>query len=65
MPTIMILFLAEALTLGAVWPEYKVEGLRVIPLTLLRKWHVKIEAWMLEQAQINFVPMQEGLKLVK
>lgn len=24
------------------------------PLDLLRMWHIKIEAWMLEQADINF-----------
>ncbi len=35
------------------------------PLDLLRMWHVKIEAWMLEQAQIDFVPMQAGLRMVK
>jgi integrase len=35
------------------------------PLDLLRMWHVKIESWILEQAGIEFVPMQAGLKLVK
>lgn len=35
------------------------------PLDLIRMWHVKLEAWMLEQAQIDFVPMQAGLQLVK
>lgn len=35
------------------------------PLDLLRMWHVKIEAWMLEQAQIDFVPVQAGLRAVK
>jgi integrase len=35
------------------------------PLDLLRKWHVKIEAWMLEQAGIEFVPVQAGLRAVK
>ncbi len=34
------------------------------PLDLLRMWHVKIEAWMLEQAGIEFVPMQAGLRVV-
>ena len=34
------------------------------PLDLLRKWHVKIEAWILEQAGIEFVPTQTGLKVV-
>jgi integrase len=35
------------------------------PLDLLRKWHVKIEAWILEQAGIEFVPAQPGLQVVK
>ena len=35
------------------------------PLDLLRMWHVKIEAWILEQAGIEFVPAQAGLQLVK
>ncbi len=35
------------------------------PLDLLRMWHVKIEAWILEQAGIEFVPMQAGLHVVK
>lgn len=35
------------------------------PLDLIRMWHVKLEAWMLEQAQIEFVPVQAGLQLVK
>lgn len=34
------------------------------PLDLLRMWHVKIEAWMLEQAGIEFVPAAPGLKVV-
>lgn len=34
------------------------------PLDLLRMWHVKIEAWMLEQAGIVFEPVQAGLKVV-
>ena len=34
------------------------------PLDLLRMWHVKIEAWILEQAQIEFVPVQAGLRTV-
>ena len=34
------------------------------PLDLLRMWHVKIEAWILEQAGIDFVPVQVGLRLV-
>lgn len=35
------------------------------PLDLLRMWHVKIEGWMLEQAGIDFVPAQAGLRVVK
>lgn len=38
---------------------------RVRPLDLLRSWHVKIEAWILEQAGIKFIPAQAGLQLVK
>ena len=34
-------------------------------LDLLRMWHVKIEAWILEQAGIDFVPEKAGLQLVK
>lgn len=34
-------------------------------LDLLHLWHVKIEAWILEQAGIEFVPVQAGLQLVK
>jgi integrase len=34
------------------------------PLDLLRMWHVKIEAWILEQAEIEFVPVQAGLRVV-
>lgn len=34
------------------------------PLDLLRMWHVKIEAWMLEQAAIDFVPVAPGLRVV-
>lgn len=33
------------------------------PLDLLRKWHVKIEAWMLEQAGIDSVAVTPGLRL--
>jgi len=34
------------------------------PLDLLRMWHVKIEAWILEQAEIEFVPVKAGLRVV-
>jgi integrase len=33
-------------------------------LDLLRKWHVKIEEWILDQAGIEFVPFHEGLRAV-
>ena len=33
-------------------------------LDLLHMWHVKIEAWILEQAEIKFVPVQSGLREV-
>jgi len=35
------------------------------PLDLLRMWHIKIEAWILEQAGIEFVPVQAGLRVIK
>lgn len=35
------------------------------PLDMLRMWHVKIESWILEQAQISFVPSEIGLRAVK
>lgn len=34
------------------------------PLDLLRMWHIKIEAWLLEQAHIDFVPDQPALRVV-
>lgn len=34
------------------------------PLDLLRKWHDVIEAWILEQAGIDFVPVTPGLRAV-
>jgi len=33
------------------------------PLDLLRMWHVKIEQWILEQAEIEFVPAMAGLRV--
>lgn len=33
-------------------------------LDLLHLWHVKIEAWILEQAGIEFVPVKTGLRVV-
>jgi integrase len=35
------------------------------PLDLLRMWHEKIEAWLLEQAGVEFVPTEAKLHLVK
>jgi integrase len=35
------------------------------PIDLLRMWHVKLEAWILEQAHIEFTPTQTGLRAVK
>jgi integrase len=37
---------------------------RVRPLDLLRSWHNKIEAWILEQAGIESVPAELGLRVV-
>jgi integrase len=34
------------------------------PLDLLRMWHVKIEAWILNKAGIEFVPVKAGLRVV-
>ncbi len=34
------------------------------PLDLLRMWHVKVEAWILAQAKIDFLPAQVGLRVV-
>jgi len=34
-------------------------------LDLLHLWHVKIEAWILEQAGIEFKPVQAGLRVVQ
>ncbi|MBI3284503.1 MAG: integrase family protein [Burkholderiales bacterium] len=35
------------------------------PLDLLRMWHTKLEAWILEQAKIDFMPVPAGLRAVK
>ncbi|SFU77659.1 tyrosine-type recombinase/integrase [Nitrosospira multiformis] len=35
------------------------------PLDLLRMWHVKIEAWILEQAGIEFIAEKPGLQVVR
>ena len=34
------------------------------PLDLLRMWHVKIEAWMLAEAKVTYVPAEPGLEIV-
>jgi integrase len=34
------------------------------PLDLLRKWHMKIEEWMLEQAKMQFLSAQHDLRVV-
>ncbi|MDZ4212920.1 MAG: tyrosine-type recombinase/integrase, partial [Methylotenera sp.] len=34
------------------------------PLDLLRSWHIKIEAWVLDQAGVKFEPVKAGLKVV-
>ncbi len=34
------------------------------PLDLLRMWHVKIEAWILEQAQVDFSPTVSTMSLI-
>jgi integrase len=34
------------------------------PLDLLRMWHVKIEAWILKEAGIEYIPVQAGLRVV-
>lgn len=56
--------------IGAQIPGHKPQGVREQhdirrPFDLLRMWHVKIEAWILEQAGIQFVPVQAGLRAIK
>jgi len=56
--------------IGAQIQGHKPQGVREQhyirrPLDLLRMWHIKIEAWILEQAGIKFVPVQKGLRVVK
>lgn len=55
--------------IGAQIQGHKPQGVREQhyirrPLDLLRMWHVKIEAWILEQAGIEFVPVQAGMRVV-
>lgn len=35
------------------------------PLDLLRVWHTKFEAWILEQAGIEFIPEKANLRVIK
>jgi len=35
------------------------------PLDLLRMWHINIEAWILEQAEVEFIIQQPGLRTIK
>lgn len=35
------------------------------PLDLLRMWHIKIETWILEQAEVKFEPVIAGLRIIK
>jgi integrase len=37
----------------------------VRPMDFLRKWHVIIEGWILEQAEIEFIPAPAGLRAIK
>lgn len=55
--------------IGAQIQGHKPQGVRKQhyirrPFDLLRMWHVKIEAWILEQAGIQFAPAQAGLRVV-
>ncbi|MCE9549748.1 MAG: integrase family protein [Betaproteobacteria bacterium] len=56
--------------IGAQIQGHKPQGVREQhyirrPLDLLRMWHVKIEAWILNEAGIQFVPVKAGLHAVK
>ncbi len=35
------------------------------PLDLLRIWHIKIESWILEQAKIEYLPVEKRLHVIK
>ena len=55
--------------IGAQIQGHKPQGVREQhyirrPLDLLRMWHVRIEAWILKEAGIEFVPIQAGLRVV-
>ncbi len=56
--------------IGAQIQGHKPQGVREKhyirrPLDLLRMWHVKIEAWILEQAGVEFIAAPVGLRAVK
>lgn len=56
--------------IGAQIQGHKPQGVREQhyirrPLDLLRMWHVKIEAWILNEAGIQFVPVKAGLHAVR
>lgn len=56
--------------IGAQIQGHKPQGVREQhyirrPLDLLRMWHIKIEAWILNEAGIQFVPVKAGLHAVK
>jgi hypothetical protein len=34
------------------------------PIDLLRKWHDKIESWLLAQAKVEFTPEAPGLRVI-
>ncbi len=55
--------------IGAQIQGHKPQGVREQhyirrPLDLLRMWHAKIEAWILNEAGIQFAPVQAGLRVV-
>jgi antitoxin MazE len=51
------------------WAASRASSLKSItaaarPLDLLRMWHIKLEAWILEQTGIDFVPAKTGLHVI-
>lgn len=46
-------------------PNTQAEKYTIRPIDLLRMWHTKLEAWMLEQAGIEFRQERPGLRAVK
>jgi len=56
--------------IGAQIQGHKPQGVREQhyirrPLDLLRMWHIKIEEWILNEAKIQFVPIQQGPRAVR